>query len=282
MEPLVSTAWLAEQLGQPDLRVLECTVHLRRRPDGYFLESALPDWIAGHVPGSAFADLIDSLSDPSGPHPCTAPDPPLFAAAMERLGVGEGTRVVLYDRGSSAWATRVWWLLRTFGFDDAAVLDGGWQAWMAEERPVSDEPAPAWLPARFLVRHRPSLIASKEVVAAALGDESTCIVNALGPEQHRGDDVGFVRRGHIPGALNVPARILVDPDSNRFLAGPELAGRFVGVLPQSRVITYCGGGIAATADAFALTLLGHTDVAVYDGSMEEWAADPSLPLELGD
>lgn len=280
MEPLVPAAWLAEHLADPDLRVLECTVHLRRRDEGgFFLESGRADWETGHIPGSVFADLIVDLSEPAAPYPCTAPDGKRFAAAMEALGVGEGTRVVVYDRTNSAWATRVWWLLRTFGFDDAAVLDGGWRAWTADGLPVSAEVTDL-PPAHFVAQPRP-LFASKDDVVAVLGDGATCIVNALGPEQHRGDDVGYARPGHIPGALNVPAAELVDPETNRYLPLPELAERFAGVLSKPRVITYCGGGIAATSDAFALTLLGHQDVAVYDGSMSEWTADPALPLELG-
>jgi thiosulfate/3-mercaptopyruvate sulfurtransferase len=280
VDPLVSTEWLAGELGKPDLRVLDCTVHLRRTDDGFLLDSGLPDWAAGHVPGSAFADLIETLSDPESPYPCMAPDEDRFARGMETLEVGEGTRVVVYDRGHSAWATRLWWLLRVFGFDAAAVLDGGWRAWTSERRAVSSGPAPDWPPARFVPKRRGQLLASKDEVVAALGDGATCIVNALSREQHRGDDVGLPRRGHIPGAVNVPSGELLDPETNRFLPPETLAAQFAPVLPKPRVITYCGGGIAATADAFALALLGHEDVSVYDGSLEEWARDSSLPLEV--
>ena len=281
MEPLVGTGWLAAELGRPDLRVLECTVHLRRGDDGYILDTGWPDWAEGHIPGSVFADLIQALSDPYSAYPCMAPTDDRFARGMEALGVGEGTRVVLYDRSHSAWATRLWWLLRAFGFDEAAVLDGGWRAWTSEGRPISNEPAHDWPPATFVPKRRPGSFASKDDVVASLDDGATCIVNALSPEQHRGDDVGLPRRGHIPGALNVPSSELVDPETNRFLPAETLAARFADVLTRPRVITYCGGGIAATADAFALTLLGHRSVAVYDGSLEEWTRDPSLPLHVG-
>lgn len=281
MDQLVSTDWLARELGSPDLRVLECTVYLRRGPEGFFLESGHDDWQAAHVPSSVFADVPGALSDPDSPLPCMAPSAERFTASMEALGVAEGTRVVLYDRVDTDWATRVWWLLRAFGFDDAAVLDGGWRAWVGEGRPVSGEPAPVWAPAPFEPRPRPELFASKEDVLAALGDGATCIVNALGPEQHRGDDVGYPRPGHIPGARNVPAQELRHPDTGRYLSREQLAQRFASLLGQPRVITYCGGGIAATNDAFVLTLLGHENVAVYDGSLVEWAPDHTLPLELG-
>lgn len=281
MDQLVSTDWLAGELGRPDLRVLEATVHLRSGPDGFFLESGWADWDAGHIPGSAFADLIEALSDRESPLPCMAPSADQFARELEALGVGEGTRVVVYDRVGTHWATRLWWLLRAFGFDDAAVLDGGWRAWTAERRPVSTEPSPPPAPVRFAAQPRPELFASKEDVLAALDEPTTCIVNALGREQHRGEEVGFRRPGHIPGALNVPSQELLDPATGRYLPREQLAERFAGVLERPRAITYCGGGIAATNDAFVLSLLGHRDVAVYDGSLEEWAADPALPLQLG-
>jgi thiosulfate/3-mercaptopyruvate sulfurtransferase len=188
----------------------------------------------------------------------------------------------VYDRTGGLWATRVWWLLRAFGFDEAGVLDGGWRAWTEEGHPVSGEPAPDWPAASFVARPRPELFVSKDEVLTALGDEASCIVNALDRDQHRGDESGYPRRGHIPGALNVPSQELLDPTTGRYLRREELAARFADVLARPRAITYCGGGIAATNDAFVLTLLGHRDVAVYDGSLVEWASDPSLPLELGD
>ena len=284
MEPLVSTAWLAERLDDPDLRVLESTVFLHRlaEPPGFELESGRAAWAAGHIPTSAFADLIRDLSDPDSTLRFTMPRPERFTAAMEALGVGEGTRVIVYDRNLTMWATRVWWMLRAFGFDEAAVLDGGWTAWTDEGREVSTEAPPERPPARFEPRPRPSLVASRDDVVAALEDGDTCIVNALSAEQHRGEDGAYPRRGHIPGALNVPARELLDAQTGRFLERDELRRRLGGILARPRVVTYCGGGIAATSDAFALALLGHPEVAVYDASLSEWAADPELPLVVGD
>lgn len=287
MGPLVTTDWLAAHLDDPDLRVLEPTVGLQPAPGGGLVAvSGRPAWDEGHIPRSAYADLAGDLSDPTSPLRFTMPSPERFAAAMEALGVGAGTRVVVYDRRATMWATRLWWMLRAFGFDDAAVLDGGWRSWTAEGRAVSTEPAPSWPPATFTPRPRPALIASIDEVRGALGDEATCIVNALSAAQHRGDDLTYGRAGHLPGALNVPAAGLVDPGTDRYLPLEELRARFADVRgaagDDGRVITYCGGGIAATSDAFVLTLLGHRDVAVYDGSLGEWAADPSNPMTTAD
>ncbi|MDA0365130.1 MAG: sulfurtransferase [Chloroflexi bacterium] len=282
---LVESDWLAAHLDDPDLRVLECTVYLRR-PDpaaGLRAESARDDWAASHIPGSAYADLSRDLSDRSTELRFMLPPAEQFAEAMSRYGVGEGTRVVLYDRGMNMWAARIWWMLRAFGFDNAAVLNGGWKKWTGEGRPVSSEP-PAYPAAQFIARPRAGLMADRAEVLAAIGDGATCIVNALSAEQHRGEGQSpYGRPGRIPSSTNVPAGGLVNPETHAYLPSETLRAHFAdaGAAGDRRVITYCGGGIAASSDAFILTLLGSENVAVYDGSLSEWAADPALPLEVG-
>ncbi len=201
---------------------------------------------------------------------------------MERLGVGDETFVVAYDGDSGMWAARLWWMLRTFGHDRVAVLDGGLTAWRAAGRALTaDPPAPA-ASGRFTVRFRPELLAARDEVQAGLEDPSVLLVNALSPELHRGEHGRYGRPGHIPGSLNVHARSLLGEDG-RFLDVETLDAAFAesGALEADRVIAYCGAGISATSDALALALLGRDDVAIYDGSLREWAADPDLPLELG-
>ncbi|MGE5595424.1 MAG: sulfurtransferase [Hyphomicrobiales bacterium] len=287
---LVSTEQLEHRLGEEKLRILDCTVFLRP-PAGdsgaerarWVAESGRADYEKGHISGAVFADLVGELSDPDAPLPFTMPSADRFAAAMSKLGVGEGTRVVCYDANLSMWATRVWWMLRAFGFDSAAVLDGGWKKWSTEGRPVTTD-LPTYLPGNFVARPRPQLIASKADVLAAVGDGATCVVNALTPEQHRGEGPNvYGRPGRIAGSVNVSARDIVDRETGAFLPAEELRKRFegAGARQAERVITYCGGGIAATSDAFVLTLLGHDNVSVYDGSLSEWAADESLPMETG-
>jgi thiosulfate/3-mercaptopyruvate sulfurtransferase len=178
------------------------------------------------------------------------------------------------------WAARVWWMLRAFGFDQAAVLNGGWHKWTLEGRPVSTEPC-RYPPARFTARLRPDLMAAKREVLAAIGDSGTCLINALTVEDHAGTTAYYGRPGHIPSSVNVPTVTLVDPVTHAYLPAEQLRAKFaaVGALNRGRVITYCGGAIAACSDAFVLTLLGVTNVAVYDGSLLEWAGDPTLPVE---
>jgi thiosulfate/3-mercaptopyruvate sulfurtransferase len=281
---LVETDWLAAHLDDPALRVLECTTILQPLPEGgYRAESGRAAWAAGHIPRSGFADLTDDLSDRAAPLRFMMPPAAEMAAAMARLGVGEATRVVLYDRFVNMWAARVWWMLRAAGFENAAVLNGGWRTWTLEGRPTSTEPC-AYPPGRFVARPRPDLFAGQGAVLAGLGERATCVLNALTEEQHRGaGGVTYGRPGRIAGSANVAARSLVDPKTHAYLAADLLRERFAaaGALAAGRVITYCGGGIAASSDAFVLTLLGHERVAVYDASLSEWAADPSLPMETG-
>jgi thiosulfate/3-mercaptopyruvate sulfurtransferase len=276
MNMLVTTDWLAAHLGADDLVVLDCTVWLRVGEAGYEAVSGRDDWAAGHIPGAGFADLTGDLCDDTSPLRFALPTPEDFCRAMAALGVDDDRRVVLYDDNSSMWAARVWWMLRWVGFDRAAILDGGMKAWRAEGRPL-DTAAPAPRSARLTPRVRPDTVADKAAVLAAIDDEGVCLVDALSPAMFRGEVSPYRRPGHIPGAVNAPAASLVDPETGRFHDLETLAA----ILPaegSGRIVTYCGGGIAASADAFALTMLGHADVAVYTASMQEWSADPDAPL----
>ncbi len=280
IDTLVSTDWLAQHLGEADLVVLDCTVYLKAAEGmpAYRSVSGREDFEAAHIPGARFADLIADLCDAANPLRFAVPAPEHFAAAMARLGVGDDSRVVLYDQNRSMWAARVWWMLRWIGFDNAALLDGGLRAWTADRHPTEAGPSqPPNAPATLTPRPRPALIADHDEVLAAIGDGSTCIVDALGAEQYRGEQNTYGRPGHIPGASNAPAVGLLDKATGRYRPREELAAQFPADRSK-RVITYCGGGIAASSDAFVLTRLGYQDVAVYTASLQEWAADPANPL----
>lgn len=283
-EYLVSTDWLAGHLDDPSVRVLDCTVFLV--PDPKITYEVVPgraEFEKAHIPGAQFADLHNDLSDRSQDYRFMLPSAEQFAAAMERLGVGESHRVILYSGNTLWWATRLWWMLRVFGFDNAAVLDGGLQKWQREGRPTLSGPAAAPPPAHFVVRQKRRLMVDKQVMRSAIGDAAVCTINALMPEQHAGTGgVSFGRAGHIAGSTNVPAAHLVDPATNTLRPPAELRAIFASAGALDReVLVYCGGGIAASADALALVMLGHEKVRLYDASMSEWALDPSLPMETG-
>lgn len=276
MDLLVSTEWVADHLDDPDLVVLDCTVWLKPAEGGGMRSiSGRQDYDEGHIPGAGFADLTGDLCDSSSRLRFVVPSPEQFSAAMGVLGVGDDSRVVLYDSNHSMWAARVWWMLRWVGFDRAALLDGGQKVWAAEGRPLSTESV-SRAEATLTPSPRPELIASQSDVLAAIEDGSTCLVDALGEAQYRGEQDTYGRPGHIPGASNTPAIGLLD-ESGRYRPQDELAAMFDGD-KSARTITYCGGGIAASSDAFIMTRLGFTDVAVYTASLQEWAADPANPL----
>jgi thiosulfate/3-mercaptopyruvate sulfurtransferase len=278
MDSLVTTDWLAGQLDAPDLVVLDCTVRIDEEAGGVRGVSGRPGYDAGHIPGAGFADLTAELADPSHPQQFRLPTPERFCAAMGALGVGDDRRVVLYDAFMSMWAARVWWMLRWVGFDAAAILDGGLGAWTSQGRPLSTEPVDR-TPQRLTPRPRPELIADRDEVRAAIGDGRTRIVDTFHVEHYRGEQAMYARPGRIAGAVNLPAFSLVD-EAGRFRPLEELAASHEGDR-DARTITYCGGGIMASSSAFVMSRLGYRDVALYVGSLEEWAGDPENPMEVG-
>lgn len=281
LPPLISTDDLQRILGQPELRIFDTTVHLLPRAGGgIVIESGRAQYEAGHLPGAGYIDVDAELSDPGHALRFMLPPPAAFAASMSAWGVGPGTRVVLYNSGPTWWATRVWFMLREYGFDAAQVLDGGLDKWRLEGRPL-DTADCRYPPAQFVAQPPRGLFVDKARVLAAVHDRDRHLVNALAPEVFAGRVASHGRRGRIAGSINLPAKDLLDPATQAFLPPAQLRERFAarGLLDGREVITYCGGGIAATTDAFALHLLGHDRARIYDASMNEWAPDPTLPME---
>ena len=276
VDTLVTTEWLSQHLDDADLVVLDCTVYQRPKDGGGFRNvSGRADYDKGHVPSAGFADLKGNLCDGNSPIEFAVPTPEQFCSAMGALGVGDDSRVVLYDTNYSAWAARVWWMLRWVGFDRAALLNGGLKAWTAEGRPLSTEPASR--PAKHLTpAPRPELIADHDEVLASIDDDTVKLIDTLPEAFYRGERTIYDRPGHIPGATNICALDLLD-ESGRFRADDELAALHDGDR-NARTITYCGGGIMASSNAFVMTRLGFTNVAVYTASLQEWAADPANPM----
>ena len=286
MEMLIDAESLRSQLGDPRLRVIDSTAFLRREfADGpYSVESGRESYNRAHIPGAVFADIPGELSEPDSPFRFTLPSPERFARVMGGLGVGPGVRVVAYAQQSPIWACRMWWLLRYFGFDDVRVLDGGLTAWRQESYELSSEEMTVE-PQNFEACPRPELVATKHDVIAVTGGQVACLVNALTPQAFLGLGPGaYTRPGRIPGSVSVPAQSLLDVETWRFRSRDELVGELselVDTDPTVPLIAYCGGGISATVDVFALLMLGRDDVVLYDGSLTEWSADPALPLEIG-
>jgi thiosulfate/3-mercaptopyruvate sulfurtransferase len=284
-EAIVSTEWLAANLGDPKLRIFDCTTYLlyetgTGRP--YRIESGRADYDQGHIPGAGFLDLQGELSDRTSRFNFTMPAPDDLTARLAACGIGDGTRVVLYSRKTPQWATRVWWMMRAIGFDNAAILDGGIDAWMAEGRAITTSET-RYAPATLHAKPRPGLFVGRDEMLAAIGDGGTCSINALAPDLHSGENPRYGRPGRIPGSVNLPAASLFETGSFKLKSPDQMAAAFasIGADKAKRKLIYCGGGIAATLDAFLLHQLGHEDIAVYDASMNEWAKDDSLPMEVG-
>ena len=239
MDTLVTTDWLIDQLGADDLVVLDCTVFLTPGDNGFVATPGSENFEAGHIPGAAFADLTGDLVDTEAGIGFAIPTPEHFGAAMERLGVDDDSRVVLYDGNNPMWAARVWFMLRWIGFDRAALLDGGLKAWKAEGRALRTGPAlvDSAEPGSLSLNPRPRLIADKAEVMAAIGDGATCLIDALPAPVFNGDVQPYARPGHIPGAINIPGPGMLDPETGRFLPEEQIRTKLPD-RPEARTVAY--------------------------------------------
>ncbi len=280
--PTVSTQWLADHLGSNGLVILDASVLQVPHPQGglAWLSGLDQYLVEGHIPGTVFAELLDVFSDPTGSYPFTRPDQDAFAAAAASVGVDNETTVIVYDSGVGTWASRLWWLFRAYGYDRVAILDGGLTKWRAESRATELGHVEPREVDGFVAVERPELWVDKSFVEAVVeGEEIATLICALPPKEFAGEAGQRARLGHIPGSVNAPAGRLVSRETNALLPLSELRATFADVLTSpDRIVTYCGGGIAAAADALVLALLGRTDVAIYDGSLNEWADDDDAPL----
>ncbi len=233
------------------------------------------------MPGAVFADLLEEFSDPDGPYSFTRPDAARLTRVARDLGIDDDVAVVVYDTSLGHWAARLWWLLTSAGFSRVAVLDGGLGRWRAEGRTLESGFEPPRTAGGLTLSPDESLWAERdEVDAIVAGRSDAALVCALPASDFRGETGRRPRRGHIPGSVSVPVSSVVDRESGTLLHGDVLEARLAGVPTDGarRIVVYCGGGIAAAGTAFALLRAGHPDVAVYDGSLDEWAADPDAPL----
>jgi len=274
MESLVSTQWLAGQLGEPGLTILDASWFMPASG-----RNGREEFLRAHIPGARFLD-IDAVSDSSNPAPHMLPGADDFARAMEEIGVSSDDRVVVYDNSPIRTAARGWFMLRHFGAD-AAILDGGFQKWTAEGNPVEAGEAEPRAVA-FHASERPEEVITKQQI---LGGISLPIVDARGPARFEGSEADprpGIAAGHIPGARNVPFSAIYNEDGT-FKSREELSRLFdnAGANVAQPFVASCGSGVTANALIFAAHLLGNDDARLYDGSWSEWGADPATPKELG-
>jgi thiosulfate/3-mercaptopyruvate sulfurtransferase len=284
---LVDAAWLRARLNDPMLRVLDCTTFMTPQPVGPSrIDSGRPNWTASRIPGSQHVCMVQDLSDPQGRFPYTLPTRHQVGQRLAALGVLPQHHLVLYGSAHPMVVTRAWWVLSTLGWPRVSVLDGGLQAWLDAggelDQGSPEIPRPADDRAADIPHDSAWRLADANDVAQALHTGSAWLVNALSPEQFTGrGGAHYGRPGRIPSSLSLPARDLVDARTGRWLDDDQIreGAAQAGLANDGRpVIVYCGGGIAATATAFALERAGWRTVRVYDNSLLEWSADPERPM----
>ena len=278
MDLLVSTEWLAGELGASDLRIVDAS---------YFAldpgRDPQADYDAGHIPGAIFLNLAE-LKDSNNPVPFMLPPAEKFASRMQALGIGDGNRVVLYDNTPHVTAARAWWMFRTFGAHDIAVLDGGLAKWVAEGRPL-EKGKPILRHRHFTAWMDPNAVRTLDQMKANIASGAEQVLDARGAARFTGEERDprpEVAPGHIPGSKNLPYNQLLNPDGT-WKRGDALKAVFTGAsidLSQP-LVTTCGSGVTASILLFGAALLGKTDTALYDGSWSEWGADPSTPKATG-
>jgi thiosulfate/3-mercaptopyruvate sulfurtransferase len=274
MESLVSTQWLADHLGELGLTIVDSSWHMPASG-----RSGRQEYLQAHIPGARFLD-IDEISDRSNPAPHMLPSAEDFASAMEKIGVSSDDRIVVYDNSPIRTAARGWFMFRHFGAREVAILDGGFQKWRSEGRPVeSGEPAPR--DARFNAPERDDVIAKQQI----LGGIDLPILDARGPARFEGTEADprpGVAAGHIPGARNLPFSAFYKEDGT-FRSPEEIRKIFEdrGADFAQPFVASCGSGVTASSILFAAHLLGNDESRLYDGSWSEWGADPATPKELG-
>jgi thiosulfate/3-mercaptopyruvate sulfurtransferase len=275
MDSLVSTQWLAEHLGEPDLVIVDSSWHMPATG-----RSGRDEYLAAHIPGARFLD-IDEISDKLHPAPHMLPSAEEFGAAMERLGIGRADRIVVYDNSPTRTAARGWFMLRHYGARQVAILDGGLQKWLAEDRPTeSGDPPPR--NARFQPEERREEVVTKQQIL--VGDGAP-LLDARGAGRFEGtepDPRPGVAAGHIPGARNLPFALLYNEDGT-FKSPDELRRLFAeaGIDAAKPFTASCGSGVTANSLIFAAHLIGRDGNRLYDGSWSEWGADPATPKATG-
>jgi len=286
---LVETEWLEHHLSDDNLRVYDCSVIVKQNTNiekklrqPFVYQSAYSEYELEHIPGAGYIDIPDELSDLTSNLPLMLPTEKKFIEAMSRIGIDEKTRVVLYSTTETNWATRVWWMLHAYGFDNVVILNGGWKKWINESRPRSKLTC-TYPPGLFRAHYRSNAFVDKDQVFSAIENKNVLIINALPALIHTGEsEVIFGRKGRIIGSVNVSFTSLQDPITGCYLPIEKALKNFrvAGIDLSQRIINYCGAGIASSNNAFTLSLLGYSNVAVYDGSLLEWGNDRSLPMEV--
>ncbi len=279
-EALVSTDWLAENLGSSDIAIIDASFHLPAAQ-----RDSAAEFTACHIPGAVFFD-IDEIADSESDLPHMLPSPEKFASCMRNLGIGSNQHVICYDtNGGPMAAMRAWWTFRVFGHDRVSVLSGGLPKWQAEGH-LTQTGAPQITEKTFYTKHDFALVKNIDQILASVGSKELQVVDARSAGRFNGTDPeprAGMRSGHIPGSINLPFQKLVDMDNFLVMrSADEIAAVIAeaGIDPENPLASSCGSGVTAAPLVLALFLLGHTRAAIYDGSWTEWGGRDDTPIDV--
>ena len=282
---IVDCLWLNSNLHDANVRIFDCSTFLHYTDDHptkpYDVVSGLPEYKKAHIPNSAFLDLQNSFSKKGSAYSFTLPELTDLASAFQRKGIGNNSHVILYSRNGTQWATRFWWMLYAVGYKKVSILNGGFRDWLNLGLPTETK-VTEFPPANFNLDLKEDIFVDKKYVLEAINANNHILINALTKDIHDGLSKRYGRPGHIPSSLNIPFHKFIHQDTDKFISF-ETAQELIESMEITRdkiIINYCGGGIAATLDAFILFQLGFKNLRIYDNSMSEWALDETLPINV--
>ena len=284
-EAITSCEELKRNLGNKKVRVYDCTTFLHYTDDHpskpYDVESGYQEYLEEHIPGASFLDLQNQISNTKSQFKFTLPDMASLRSSFGKLGIGDPHRIILYSTNGLQWATRVWWMIYMLGYKNVSILNGGLREWKRNDYDL-ESGENFYSETTFLNSESQSFFVGREQTLDAMNNNSCFLINALTSDIHNGESTRYGRPGRIPGSINIPFSDLMDINTHMLKSPKEALSVFekYNISKDSEILNYCGGGIAATLNAFVLHQLGFEKLKVYDNSLSEWAMDKSLPMEI--
>ena len=282
---IISCEWLNRNLENKRVRLYDCTTFLNYTDNHpskpYDVESGYQDYLKEHIPGASFLDLQNQISNTESQYKFTLPDVDMLGNRFGKLGIGQPYHIILYSKNGLQWATRVWWMIYTLGHTNVSVLNGGLKEWKRLDYDIESGES-FYSETAFSNSENQSFFVGREQTLDGMNDNSCFLINALTSDIHNGESTRYGRPGRIPGSINIPFSDLMDVNTHMLKSPKEALSAFEkhNITKDSEILNYCGGGIAATLNAFVLYQLGFEKLKVYDNSLSEWAMDTTLPMEI--